>query len=1454
MNSSRTYKFLKKIGSGGFGEVYLAEQAGIDRRVAIKRILPHHANDDEFVKRFDIEAQIVARLEHPSIVPLFDYWRDNNGAYLVMRYLPGGSLADSLKQGGAWSLAQTDKLVSQIAEALYVAHQNQVIHQDLKPGNILLDDLGNAYLTDFGIARDLVMDVNLAIDPDMIVHGSPAYISPEYLDDVVTHKSDIYGLGILLYEILTGVLPFSGPVDELLNHQKHTPLPRLQLKQPDLPEALNYVLRKATAKNPNARYDDTLQLAREFHDVFLGIETPRSDADPRALQLLQKPLTNPYKSLRPFQEADASDFYGREKLVQDIIGRLSQTGPYHRFLAVIGPSGSGKSSVVKAGVLPLVRAGSVAALPDAFITEMTPGPKPMRALAGALLNVARRADETFIDELQHDDFSLLAMARRAVRPKDTILLFIDQFEEIFTLTESDAERDHFLHTLHEAITTEASPIRVIVTLRADFYDRPLAHPDWGPVFSERNQSVVSMTLHGLQAAIAKPAEKAGVTLETALVEQIIEDFERAIGALPLLQYALSELFERRSGLELTLAAYETLGGLSGALARRANEIMDGLTAQERLIAQRIFPRLVKLGEGADDTRHRVPLPDLLSIAQDRALVQDVLDLFVEGRLLTYNRDLATRIPTVEIAHEALIHSWDLLEQWLKDNRRDLERQERLARATQEWLDNKRDPSYLAAGKRLVEFEDLPNKQTVALNRDERTYLEASIRRARRQANRRRFVTALFGLMALTMSILALVAAVQRQRATVAREAAVAEAQISNSRALAAAARNEIANPDLAALLAVEAYAIEDTYEARNSLLTVLQNYWRLRTTLHGHADFVRTVTTNPDQSILVSGGRDGEVRVWDAATLHVRHTLSGHEEWVNHVAVSPDSRKIASASRDNTVRVWDVETGAPIATLDAHNDEARSVAFSPDGTQLLSADAQGIIKVWEVDEWTETASWQGHEGFIYMLAFSPDGTSVASAGADNQIILWDAGDWSEQRRLSGHENWVVDVVFSPDGTLLASASADSSVRVWDVATGAAIWAQVAHTDWARAVAFSEDGTQLYSGGDDGVVRVWDVATRTLVDGFRNVGNAQVWDVTLLHDAILLAGLQPALNLWDRQPVLPLQEARQTLNHPLAHLAVSEAGWWATASDQDEELTITLLHATTQDRQTLVGNSAPITGLAYWGSRLVSANAAGQLLIWDEVDFAGEISVGQPLFGLAISQHTLALGTNNGAVLIWDAPDDLGAWAQRTTLQAHTRRILDLAFSSDGSRLASSSRDGAIIVWDMATGERLYQLRGHNDGVQTLAFSPDGALLASGSRDQTIILWDMTTGEAVGDVLSDHQNWVLDVAFSPDGTMLASGSGDETVMLWDVARRVRLGQPFTQGHTDWVNQVAFSPDGRQLFSGGLDETLIVRSVDLDGWQARACAIANRRFTEVEVSLYFETAQPQDTCRIMERDAP
>ena len=440
-----------------------------------------------------------------------------------------------------------------------------------------------------------------------------------------------------------------------------------------------------------------------------------------------EPPENPYKGLLAFRESDSEDFFGRETFIRRLIERLGEKDPLSRFLAVVGPSGSGKSSTVKAGLIPALRHGELPGSETWLVAEMLPGTHPLEELELALLRVAAKQPPSLLPQLREDERGLLRAVRR-VLPDDggVLVLVIDQFEEVFTLVENEFERQHFLNSLYVASTDARSPLRLIITLRADFYDRPLLYTAFGELTCQRTEAVLPLTVEELEQVITRPAARVDVTVEPGLVAAMVSEVNQQPGALPLLQYALTEMFDHCQGTSLTLEAYRAIGGVTGALARRADGLYEGLDDAGQETARQMFLRLVTLGEGVEDTRRRAHQSELLSIASHGAAMDDIIQTFAAYRLLTLDHDLATRTPTLELAHEAILREWKRLRVWLDESRADVRMGRLLAGGAAEWLDAKRDPGFLLSGSKLAQFEEWAAASGLELTADERAYLDASV--------------------------------------------------------------------------------------------------------------------------------------------------------------------------------------------------------------------------------------------------------------------------------------------------------------------------------------------------------------------------------------------------------------------------------------------------------------------------------------------------------------------------------------------------------------------------------------------------------------------------------------------------------------------------------------------------------------------------------------------------------
>lgn len=1076
------YELRERIGSGGFGAVYRALQTGVGREVAVKVILARHADHPEFIRRFETEAQIIARLEHPYIVPLYDYWREPGGAYLVMRYVRGGSVQATLGKE-VWPLERVARLLDHVGAALHFAHQRGVVHRDVKPANMLLDSEGNAYLADFGIAKDLWSAAPDALTQTGAIIGSPAYLSPEQIkDEPITPQTDIYSLGIVLYELLTSSHPFTNLTPaERLAKQLNELLPPLSTTRPGLPSAYDGIIQRATAKRPTDRYPDVLHLLMDWqrattlghsastHQLLsttLSMVTPFLSDAPVATDASSMEATdaataadfaqveNPYKGLRAFSQADVADFFGRKALTERLLERLAEERADARFLAVVGPSGSGKSSVVSAGLVPALRRGGLPGSEQWFVAEILPSTHPFDELELALLKIATAQPPDLREHLDRDARGLVRAAR-LILPDDTeseLLLVIDQFEELWTLVEEEAVRSRFLNTIVAAMSDSRSRVRVIITLRADFYDRPLLYSQFGELMRQRTEVVLPLTTEELVQAISGPAQRVGVQLEPGLTRLITKDVGDQPGTLPLLQYALTELFERREDNMLTLSAYQSSGAVLGALARRADELYTNLDPPGQEAVRQLFLRLVTLGEGVEDTRRRIRREELTTFTNDAPRSADehcddhaapfvlgptptmdgVIDLYGRYRLLTFDRDSVTRGSTVEIAHEALIRAWMQLRVWLDVSRTNLQVQRQLATAAQEWTQSEHDPSFLAVGARLTQFEALALDSDLALNVAEMVYLHASIeerdqrvtveheRQGRELALQKRAARRLQylvgGLVLFLTAAVGLSVFAFNSRADAIAQRQQADANLTRSEAQR---------------LAAEANALAQT---------------------HGVAEVIGLLSI---RSMDLQYSSQGDAALAGAATLdYPEQQFIGHSQLIACVAFSPDGKYVLTGSGDTTARLWNRQTGKEIRQFVGHSASVQGVAFSPDGKYVLTGSTDTTARLWDIDSGNTLQTFSGHAGPVNAVAFSPDGQYMMTGSDDKTARLWNVQTGATVRSFTGHTDVVLVVAFSPDGTQALTGSYDKTARLWDMQTGHELHNLSDHTGSVQGAAFS----------------------------------------------------------------------------------------------------------------------------------------------------------------------------------------------------------------------------------------------------------------------------------------------------------------------------------------------------------------------------------------------------------------
>jgi WD40 repeat protein/class 3 adenylate cyclase len=1182
-------------------------------------------------------------------------------------------------------------------------------------------------------------------------------------------------------------------------------------------------------------------------------------------------VANPYKGLRPYEEADAADFFGREELTEQLVERLGET----RFLAVIGPSGSGKSSVVRAGLIPALRNGGLRGSESWLIVEMLPGPHPLEELEAALLRVAVNPPASLMEQLGADGRGLIRAVKR-VLPADgsELVVLIDQFEEVFTLVEDEAERTHFLEGLEAAATDPQARLRIVITLRADFYDRPLLYRGFAELLRSRVEVVVPLSPEELERTISEPARRVDVRLEQGLVAHMLADVADEPGGLPLLEYALTELFDRREGDVLTVEGYRAIGGVSGALGRRAEELHADLDESGREAARQLVLRLVSLGEGTEDTRRPVARSEIASLEVDQQAMAAVLDAFGASRLLSFDRDSRSGAPTVEVAHEALLTAWGRLRGWIDEAREDVRTERRLAVAAAEWEEAGRESSFLAAGSRLEQFQAWRQSGRISTIPEERDFLDASLaerdrhlaeaeaQEAREREVERRSIRQLRALVAV-LTAAALIAAGltvfafdQQGRADRERARAEQEGRIAIARELAAASdANLEADPERSILLALE--AVRRTRSVDGSVLPEVEQ------ALHRAVEASRIVMTVPGlggdvdwsaDGLFVTEGPEetGLVDIRDAETGEEVRSFKGHDVDINNVAFSADGSMLATTGDDGRLRVWDPQTGRRLRDFGGASDFVVGTGFSRDGSLVAACWLEeDLVRVWDVGTGRLVRAIRAPDA-PFAVSFSPDGRRIAIGGVDTPAGgVFDVHSGRRELSLDGHEGGLNDIDWSPDGRWIATSSADSTARIWDAATGRSEFTlfgqpgSLAHADW------SPDSARLVIGGGDGSARVWEISEggareefalssqvnrsgvwgvafspdgERVMTGAQDIGAAQVWDVVDTGDAewTNLPGLEEGLN-----DVAFMPDGRLVTTVRDGSLAIWNHGY--------SKQTLTLHPKEPFDP---FYDDIEVSS----DGELIAAVFAGRVAVWDAVsgDEAFAVPDGAEVGDLSWSPdgRLLALARfDEGVAQIVDR-----SGKEVASLPAEPDfGFSGVEFSPDGRLLATTAVPTGrpnpstehVSLWDWEGGTVRTTITTPILGV---AFDPTGARVAVATPNGGEI-WNTETGERVR-TLTGGTGVLVDIAYSPDGSLIAAAGVDSTVHLWDAGsgvQRLVLG-----GQGGPLYAVAFSPDGSRLASAGFEPTVRVWALDLDDLIEIAEGELTRDLTEEECRQYLHAA--------------
>jgi WD40 repeat protein len=1143
---------------------------------------------------------------------------------------------------------------------------------------------------------------------------------------------------------------------------------------------------------------------------------------------------SPYRGLMAFREQDSPVFYGREKLTDQLVQGVIR----RPFTAVIGSSGSGKSSLVFAGLLSRLRRRS-----DWVMASVRFGGAsiPLEALAAALLPLLepRMSEAERLRELPilttvlrngqlGDVVGRIAEKNNA----DRVLIVIDQFEELFTLEPFD--RNQCIDLLLQAAQSRPSVFRVVVTLRVDFLSQALGHAELTAALQNSSLMVGPMTREQLRRVIEAPAASQA-TYEKGLVERILHDVGEEPGNLPSMEFAITLLWERQANGRLTHEAYDALGGVGGALAQHAEEVNLRLPASEREDTHQIFLQLVRPGEGTEYTRrvaHRIDLSERRwSLAQR----------LTTSRLVVTSRTVAGT-ETIELVHEALISRWDRLRIWIEADHAFRVWQERLRSALQQWDTSGRDAEALLRGMLLAESERWLEQRRADIGEGEQRFIEQSQSHQGRRVRRLRQLAVVLTLLTVVAAALAGLALERGRRAE-------QQSRLAISRYLVSEADARVdTEPDLAILLTLAAFSTEKTTEARKSLLEQSFRRRDASALLTGHSDSVSAVAFSPD-GILASGGADGMVILWDAARHTRLATLRGHERAVTTVSFSPDGRILASGGADGMVILWDAARHTRLATLRGQEGGVVSVAFSPDGHLLASGGNAHEIILWDVTRRTQLTTLRGVSEDVLGIAFSPDGHLLASGGYEHGITLWDVTrrtqlttlvseavlgiafspdgrglaiatsnglvlwDVGKRKRIgvfTGSDSGSLmsnSVAYSPNGQVIAALNRDNSVALWDVKKRRRLRVLVAQTGSIRDLAFSSDGRFLAAASDDRTIALFDANPSSQVGGLTGEPKGDIGfaaSIAFRPDGRVLASIDGnVISLWDATRHIRLATLRGG-RKPFLQIAFSHHGRTLLSSSADE---VVLWDTSTHER-------------------------TSSFHLRSDAELSGSMA-------FSPDRRTIAVGGNQRA--LWDI-----AKGNRVGTLDDKHRLEQLAFSPDGRTLATAADDGTVILWDVARQTKTASLELEPGFfAPAVAFSPDGRLLAT-ADERHISLWDVARRTRLESLGSEAAGFPfrgqISLAFSPDGQVLAIGSeeGDGgSIAIWDLASSASVTHLEGAG-----NVIAFGPDGQTMAFRG--NSIIIWDMNGSVWFKHLCDIVGRNLTQAEWKQFLPKRRYQKTC--------
>ncbi len=1433
------YFIEARIGRGGMATVYRAIRDVDEAVVAVKVISSQFVQSEEFLRRFKRESRLMAALDHPHILPVYDFGTIGDVTYLVMRLLHGGALNEHLRRGPLEAQSAVE-IIEQVCEALDYAHNQGVIHRDLKPANLLRDRDGVVYLTDFGIAKWKDETIGLTSTGSLV--GTPGYMAPEqWRTEPVDVRTDIYALGVMTFEMLTGEMPFTAqtPFSLMYKHLDEPP-PLASAHDFSLPPGVDFVLERALAKLPELRYQSAGAFAVSLREAFFGdaldqatlaqtlaepVDDMMTSALPSAVgtydsidrgartilsraretaretmggmamlagavveyvQRLREQAKyapgveeGPYKALESYDIDDNRLFFGREEAIDAMLERA----PFARFTVLHAESGAGKTSLIRAGLMPRLLAGGFLPLyvavrrrppHEAIKRVLLPDPSKLPGLEGASLR------------------TYLKGVSQTVGPKREIFIFVDQFETFFTDVFTDEQRAEFISEIAECLDDSSLEVRVTLAMRTEYFGLVARFQPAIEQPFEKELLLRRLTRDEAERALVMPAEVQGYSFAEGLVGTILDDLADDSGAVapPQLQLVGTALVERVPGerRDITSEDYEKAGGAKGVLRSYLERLLERLPAQDRRPARVVIEGLVR----ADQTRDvRTPSSlraELEALRVPTSRLEETLSTLRENHVLRL-------VETDEGAAYELVHDYLALQVQLDP--------ETAARKAAQELLERRVRDYEQYGSLLTREElDVLQAQEdwLRLGNESQALINQSAGVFRRQRRLALVLTvaAVLGLVGiLAIGLLAAVRESQnrqdRLEAAQTAEARIATERdaglVTESRRLANLVLEQIDLDSMAALnLSLEAFDPRERPYVPEAEFALSQSIQRINERVYMPSEQrVLGATWNTDETRVLTWSNDDTARIFDAVTGEELVLMAGQSGDALVAAWSPDEMQVLVGDLNGNLYVYNAESGDLILTIEgAHSASIRGVAWDAAGGRIL-AWSDRDTSLWD-SSGERIAQWAGNEA-----AWSPNEARVLTIEAVDRLThlihVWDAETGELVVDLREHVNRIRGAAWSQDGSQILSWSADATARVWNSVTGEAILVLERVDLLAEDTdATSEDDAE--TDDKDINIAVWSPDERYIAAGSLD-GWVIVWDA--------LSGER----LWSLQPD----------DEDPADGIVDGIVWSADASrfltyGKPDGLGIWKAEDGTRLMPQVDGfDDSDTIWEAAWSpdeTYILTRSKEGWARVWDAVNgdelmrFPGH---GGQLTSMAWSTDGTRVLTSgpDGSARIWALLDDgiLVGTGEVQRLMGSGGNVLEAYWNADETLVAASYEGGTVRVWDAARGDEVWAETVHTGGVEILLWSPNQTRLLSGGDDGRVIIWDVTTGEQLATMA--HQGSVTAAAWDGDSGRVASGSSDGKLRVWD-SETGSLIQEWVMGDPNIdVSQVKWNRTGTQVLA-------------------------------------------------------